>query len=90
MLTCNRITQDGKHRIFLYPVMKITIHRGINQIGCCITEISTSETRILIDLGQSLPDSEGIVKDNISNREAIENITQGSMLYFTHIITATI
>lgn len=31
--------------------MKVTIHRGINQIGGCITEIATSNTRILIDLG---------------------------------------
>jgi ribonuclease J len=31
--------------------MKITIHRGIDQIGGCITEISTAKARILIDLG---------------------------------------
>ena len=31
--------------------MTITIHRGINQIGGCITEIaSASGTKILIDL----------------------------------------
>lgn len=36
--------------------MKITIHRGIDQIGGCITEIATEKARILIDLGQNLPE----------------------------------
>lgn len=35
--------------------MNITIHRGLNQIGGCITEISTATSRILIDMGQNLP-----------------------------------
>ena len=40
--------------------MKITIHRGLNQIGGCITEIqSLSGTKILIDLGHNLPDGGG-------------------------------
>lgn len=65
--------------------MRITIHRGINQIGGCITEISTSEARILIDLGQNLPDGEGVVKDNFASREAIEKITQGiDAVFYTH------
>lgn len=65
--------------------MKITIHRGINQIGGCITEISTNKTRILIDLGQNLPDGEGIVDDNLASREAIEKITQGiDAIFYTH------
>ena len=65
--------------------MKITIHRGINQIGGCITEISNSETRILIDLGQNLPDGEGVVKDDFASREAIEKITQGiDAIFYTH------
>ena len=35
--------------------MTITIHRGINQIGGCITEIaSASGKKILIDLGHNL------------------------------------
>lgn len=46
--------------------MKITIHRGINQIGVCITEISTNTTRILIDLGQNLPDGDGKVQDDFA------------------------
>ena len=35
--------------------MTITIHRGLNQIGGCITEISTDSSRVFIDLGQNLP-----------------------------------
>ncbi len=63
--------------------MKIIIHRDIDQIGGCITEISTAKARILIDLGQNLPDGEGIVDDDLASREAIEKITQGvcSILY---------
>ena len=39
--------------------MKITIHRGINQIGGCATEIQSGEDRIMIDLGGNLPGTEG-------------------------------
>ena len=35
--------------------MDIKIHRGLEQIGGCITEISTATTRIFIDMGQNLP-----------------------------------
>ena len=31
--------------------MQIKIHRGINQIGGCITEIKSKKARILIDVG---------------------------------------
>ncbi len=65
--------------------MKITIHRGIDQIGGCITEIATDNSRILIDLGQNLPDGEGIVDDDLANREAIGKITQGiDAIFYTH------
>lgn len=57
--------------------MKIIIHRGIDQIGGCITEIATNKARILIDLGQNLPNGEGIVDDDLATREAIGKITQG-------------
>ena len=33
--------------------MKITIHRGANQIGGCITEIATKDAKIFIDLGSN-------------------------------------
>ena len=35
--------------------MNITIHRGLEQIGGCITEISTATSRVFIDMGQNLP-----------------------------------
>lgn len=65
--------------------MKITIHRGINQVGGCITEIATDKARIFIDLGQNLPNGEGIVNDSLASREAIEDITQGvDAIFYTH------
>ena len=35
--------------------MNITVHRGLRQIGGCITEISTATSRVFIDMGQNLP-----------------------------------
>ena len=35
--------------------MEIKVHRGLEQIGGCITEISTDTSRVFIDLGQNLP-----------------------------------
>ena len=65
--------------------MKITIHRGIDQIGGCITEIATDKARILIDLGQNLPNGEGLVDDDLASQEAIVNITQGiDAIFYTH------
>lgn len=39
------------------PQIEINIHRGANQIGGCITEIATAQSRIIIDLGSNLPGS---------------------------------
>jgi len=65
--------------------VKITIHRGINQIGGCITEITTNNTRILIDLGQNLPDGDGNIKDDFANVETIEKLTKGiDAIFYTH------
>lgn len=33
--------------------MNITIHRGANQIGGCITEIATEKAKIFIDFGSN-------------------------------------
>lgn len=64
--------------------MKIKIHRGIDQIGGCITEISTASTRILIDFGLNLPN--GLeVPDKFANKEAVDKITEGiSAIFYTH------
>lgn len=37
--------------------MKIIIHRGTHQIGGCVTEISTDNSKIFIDFGSDLPNS---------------------------------
>lgn len=65
--------------------MKIVIHRGIDQIGGCITEIATHKTRILIDLGQNLPDGAGHVSDPLATREAVGKLTGNvDALFYTH------
>jgi ribonuclease J len=65
--------------------MKITIHRGIDQIGGCITEIATDSTRILIDLGRNLPDAGGESEDKMATPYAIERLTRGvDAIFYTH------
>ncbi len=65
--------------------MQITIHRGIDQIGGCITEIATSEARILIDLGQNLPDSNGETNDPLATKEAVGKLTESvDAILYTH------
>lgn len=65
--------------------MRIIIHRGINQIGGCITEIATDDTRILIDLGQNLPDNQGNINDHFQSKEAIENLCENlDAIFYTH------
>lgn len=64
--------------------MKIIIHRGTNQIGGCITEItSDSGTKILIDIGANLPDSQGIKKPEIE----LEGLTKGEPSFDAIFIT---
>lgn len=46
--------------------MQIKIHRGVDQIGGCITEIRTKKARILIDVGTNLPNTENKVKVNVT------------------------
>ena len=66
--------------------MKITIHRGINQIGGCITEIqSSSGTKILIDLGHNLPDADGHVEDEYDVPENLDRLLKGvPAVFYTH------
>ena len=66
--------------------MKITIHRGLNQIGGCITEIqSLSGTKILIDLGHNLPDGSGAVEDNYETPVNLDELLNGcSAVFYTH------
>ncbi len=62
--------------------MQITIHREIDQIGGCITEIATASTRIMIDLGVNLFEK-GQTEDCSATKEAIAEFTQGvdALLY---------
>ena len=66
--------------------MRIIIHRGINQIGGCITEIqSSSGTKILIDLGHNLPDADGQVEDEYDVPENLDRLLDGvSAVFYTH------
>jgi ribonuclease J len=65
--------------------MKITIHRGINQIGGCITEIATATTKILIDLGHNLPKGDMPAEDEHASKKAIAVLTKGvAAIFSTH------
>ena len=39
--------------------MEVIIHRGMRQIGGCVTEVRTAETRLIIDFGSDLPAEDG-------------------------------
>lgn len=66
--------------------MKITIHRGLNQIGGCITEIqSLSGTKILIDLGHNLPDGGEVSEDKYESPQNMDQLLDGcSAVFYTH------
>ena len=66
--------------------MQITIHRGINQIGGCITEIaSASGTKILIDLGHNLPEGDNRDNDPLDKAENLDTILDGvDAIFYTH------
>lgn len=65
--------------------MKITIHRGINQIGGCITEIATETTKIFIDLGHNLPKGDKPVEDANASTEEIEELTKNCRaIFYSH------
>ena len=65
--------------------MKIRIHRGVRQIGGCITEIqSESGTRILIDLGHNLP-GEAESHDKFDDPSNLSILLEGiSGIIYTH------
>ena len=64
--------------------MKITIHRGTNQIGGCVTEIESNGYKVFIDFGEQLP---GTKNDN-NKLLQIDGLTCGdvskSALFITH------
>lgn len=63
--------------------MKIKIIRGTNQIGGCITEISTQKSKIIIDFGEELSDEENRNKEEVK----IEGLTHGKPSYDGVFIT---
>lgn len=61
--------------------MNIIIHRGANQIGGCITEISTDCCKVLIDPGSNLAGAEA----EEFGQEELDTITEGTdAIFFTH------
>jgi ribonuclease J len=64
--------------------MKITIHRGANQIGGCITEIESNGYKVFIDFGEQLPGAK--IAD--ADLPAIEGLSRGdtskNALFITH------
>ena len=62
--------------------MTILIHRGTNQIGGCITEVSSNKARIIIDMGEVLP------SDAQKTDIEIEGVTTGERncdaVFITH------
>lgn len=66
--------------------MTITIHRGINQIGGCITEIaSTKGTKILIDLGHNLPEGDEPSEDKYDDKVNLASLLDGvKAVFYTH------
>ena len=54
-------------------MMNIKVHRGLEQIGGCITEISTTTSRVFIDFGQNLPGN-GEATTPEQDRLMMENI----------------
>ena len=61
--------------------MKITIHRGTNQIGGCITEYEVNGWKLFLDYGEQLPGNE-------QKELEIEGLNKGdlskSALFITH------
>lgn len=54
--------------------MKIKIHKGSHQIGGSITEISTDNARIFVDIGADLPSSETVQVKDLE----IDGVTKGT------------
>ena len=52
--------------------MEIKIIKGTSQIGGCITEIKSKNTRILIDFGNDLEDTK-VINDGKKNKIEIKN-----------------
>lgn len=61
--------------------MNITIHRGANQIGGCITEISSDNCKLLIDFGSNLPGSQ---KAELTEEKICDIAGNADAVFYTH------
>lgn len=67
--------------------MQINIHRGLDQIGGCITEISTKSSRIFIDMGDNLPSEDAMSdadKRELVRRLFANNVKENETVFYTH------
>lgn len=61
--------------------MNIKVYRGANQIGGCITEISTEGCKILIDFGSNLPGSD---TKELTNEQISKITANTDAIFYTH------
>ena len=68
--------------------MNIKVHRGIHQIGGCITELWTDTSRVFIDFGQNLPgNGEPTTPDqdnSMVNGIIYQNMKEHQAVFYTH------
>lgn len=68
--------------------MNIKIHRGLDQIGGCITEIRTDTSRVFIDFGQNLPGNSEPTTPEQDSRMVTEiidrNMKGHQAVFYTH------
>ncbi len=67
--------------------MQINIHRGLDQIGGCITEVSTATSRIFIDMGDNLPSEDAMSdadKRELVRRLFASNVKENEAVFYTH------
>ena len=68
--------------------MNIKVHRGLEQIGGCITEISTATSRVFIDMGQNLPGN-GEATTSEQDQKMVESLFANNQkeheaVFYTH------
>ena len=80
-----RIVETAMHGRIPNMSVHITIHRGTEQIGGSVTEISMGKTNILVDFGSSLPGSQGAVSDDELVKRVFHRGNQRiDAVFFTH------
>lgn len=62
-------------------MLNIKVYRGANQIGGCITEISTEGCKIIIDFGSNLPGSEN---EELSDGQIQMITADADAIFYTH------